>query len=252
MSVKSLLQLILLLLIFIIIGGVYFLYFYSGPLKEQVVDYKNFNITEKNTTKDEEILDNNKTVEKINTENIQNEVKKNDKDKNTNIKVNKIENLNKDKKNISDTKLKENEEKINNLTKEIEYVSSNKNGDVYKILAEYGKTNIKNTNILNLENVEGSITSKDRSKIYISSDYANYNYSNQDSKFFRNVVIKYDNKIIECDNLDIIIDNDIAIAYNNVVMTDKDTFIKAEIISFNVITKEININSKDNLKIISN
>ena len=89
-------------------------------------------------------------------------------------------------------------------------------------------------------------------KIYISSDYANYNYSNQDSKFFSNVVIKYDNKIIECDNLDIIIDNDIAIAYNNVVMTDKDTFIKAETISFNVITKEININSKDNVKIISN
>ena len=35
-------------------------------------------------------------------------------------------------------------------------------------------------------------------------------------------------------------------------MTDKDTFIKAETISFNVITKEININSKDNVKIISN
>ena len=30
MSVKSLLQLILLLLIFVIIGGIYFLYFYSG------------------------------------------------------------------------------------------------------------------------------------------------------------------------------------------------------------------------------
>ena len=34
MSIKSLLQFILLLLIFLIIGGIYFLYFYSGPLKE--------------------------------------------------------------------------------------------------------------------------------------------------------------------------------------------------------------------------
>ena len=35
MSIKSLLQLILVLLIFLIIGGIYFLYFYTGPLKNQ-------------------------------------------------------------------------------------------------------------------------------------------------------------------------------------------------------------------------
>ena len=35
MSIKSLLQLILLSLMIIIIGGIYFLYFYSGPLKSR-------------------------------------------------------------------------------------------------------------------------------------------------------------------------------------------------------------------------
>ena len=57
--------------------------------------------------------------------------------------------------------------------------------------------------------MKGTITSKERSKIYISSDFANYNYANQDSKFYSNVVIKYDNKEIKCDNLDLIIDDGI-------------------------------------------
>ena len=38
MSIKSLLQLILLLLIFIILGSIYFIYFYSGPLKKEILN----------------------------------------------------------------------------------------------------------------------------------------------------------------------------------------------------------------------
>ena len=41
MSIKSLLQIILFLLIVIIIGGIYFLYFYSGPLKNQEIVNQN-------------------------------------------------------------------------------------------------------------------------------------------------------------------------------------------------------------------
>ena len=37
MSIKSLLQLILLLLIIVILGGIYSLYFYKGPLKNKEV-----------------------------------------------------------------------------------------------------------------------------------------------------------------------------------------------------------------------
>ena len=93
--------------------------------------------------------------------------------------------------------------KINNLTKEIEYVTSNDNGDTFKIFAMYGKTNLENTNILDLEKVDGIISSLERSKIYITSDFAKYNYSNQNSKFYTNVVIKYDNKKMTCDYLDL-------------------------------------------------
>ena len=140
---------------------------------------------------------------------------------------------------------------MKNLTKDIEYVATNKNGDVYKVLAKYGKTNIDNNSILNLEEVRGSITSKEKSKIYISSDYANYNYANQESEFYGNVVLKYDKKEINCDNLELLIDDDVAIAYNNVVVKDDDMYIKAQKISFNLVTKEININSNDKIEIKS-
>ena len=48
--------------------------------------------------------------------------------------------------------------KLENLSKDIEYISTNRNGDIFKINAKYGKTNIKNSNILDLEGVSGVIS----------------------------------------------------------------------------------------------
>ena len=248
MSIKSLLQLILLSLIFIIIGGIYYLYFYSGPTKKFTMGYNNLNDTVKSFSTDQEILEENNNLENQNLVNKSQDTERIKSSENTNnlkSKINSIEQIN----NFKD---EENSNKLKNLTKEIEYVATNKNGDIYKVLAKYGKTNVDNHNILKLEDVKGTITSKERSKIYISSDFANYNYANQDSEFYSNVVIKYDNKEIKCDNLDLIIDDDIAIAYNNVLIKSEDRYMKAEMISFNIVSKEININSDNKVIVETN
>ena len=112
--------------------------------------------------------------------------------------------------------------------KNIEYVTTNKNDDVFKILEKNGKTNIKDSNILDLIEVDGIISSKERSDIFITSDFANYNYTNQNSKFYRNVIIKYDNKIMTCDNFDLFSNDNIAIAYGNVIIKDSNSYMKAE------------------------
>ena len=235
MSIRSLLQLILFLLIVLIIGGTYFFYFYKTPIinKENsniIFDNDQENIVE-NLSNDREILQ----------------------DLNKN-------NLNKETKKIYETKEKKIEQKINNdsgpneiknLTKEIEYVTNNNNGDTFKILAKYGKTNIENTNILDLEIVNGTIISSERSVIYISSDYAKYNYSNQNSNFYSNVKINYDNKEITCDNLDLKISNNVAIAYNNVLIKDDKSIMKAQVVTMDIITKDININSEETIKIFN-
>ena len=235
MSIRSLLQLILFLLIVLIIGGTYFFYFYKTP----IINKENSNI----------IFDDDQenTVENLsNDREILQDLNKN--------------NLNKKSEKIYETKEKKIEQKIKNdvspneiknLTKEIEYVTNNNNGDTFKILAKYGKTNIENTNILDLEIVNGTIISSERSDIYISSDYAKYNYSNQNSNFYSNVKINYDNKEITCDNLDLKISNNIAIAYNNVLIKDDKSIMKAQVVTMDIITKDININSKETIKIFT-
>ena len=243
MSTKSLLQVILFLLIIIIVGGIYFLYFYNGSIKNKEIVINELDLQKSGNstelTSNQEILDGinskqNKEIENavdINEENLK-------KSKNT-IKDKKDEKITKNK-------------NLENSTKDIQYVTTNKNGDVFRINAEYGKTNLENSDILDLVNVDGSIISDNRSNIYISSIYAEYNYSNQNSKFYKNVEIKYDNKIIKCDNLDLNIRDNIAIGYNNVTVEDNNSFMKAKKITMNMLTKDISINSDEKIEITTN
>ena len=228
MSIKSLLQIILFLLIILIIGGLYFTYFYTKPLDKELKSLLNGELdnnilTEDINTNDQEILEeNNLTQKKIEQKRKQNDV------------------------NMVSS------EKLSNLTKEIEYVTEGKNGDIFKILAKFGKTNIKDSNILDLEDVNGSIVSDQRPEIVITSDYAEYNYSNQNSKFYSNVKINYDNKLITCDNLKLDISDNLAIAYDNVLIIDGNSKIKANNVTMNIITKDIRINSENNITILKN
>ena len=222
MTVKSLLQIILFLLIIIIVGGIYFLYFYSGTQSYGTIK-----------------VDNNSKISQENMTLNQNNI---DKD-NQLIKIEE----NKDK--LKKNKEINNSQYVQNLTKEIEYITSTKNGDIIKIFAKSGKTNLKNNNILDLEDVNGTISSDGKSNVYISSKFAEYNYSDQNSKFYQDVEIKYIDRIIICDNFDLKINDNIAVAYNNVMIRDNKSLMKAEKVTMNILTKDINIESKEKIEI---
>ena len=171
MSAKSLLQLILLLLIFLIIAGIYYLYFYSGPLKNQLIvddnrGKTNAKITEEENNSDQEILEDVVILKEKNL--IKTETSK---DSKKDLLVNQTVNNKLNPKN----EIKTNEtksaklENIKNLTKEIEYITSNKNGDVFNILAKYGRTNIENK-VLDLKKLMGHIPNfKIKNLYYIRS-----------------------------------------------------------------------------------
>ena len=243
MSIKSLLQLILTLLILLILGGIYYIYFYSNPVKNQINLINQTNNLNKENKTDQEMLDEiprSENDNKITQNNIEIVNKTNDHIK-TESKETKNNNLN-----------NTNSKKLENLTKEIEYITSNKEGDIFKILAKFGKSNIKNSDILDLEYVDGLISSKKRSQIFISSNFAKYNYNNRNSQFYDNVQIKYDNKLITCDNLDLKINENYAVAYNNVIIKDNKSIMKAQMVTLNIITKDIKINSQNKVEIITN
>ena len=243
MSVKSLLQFILLLLIILIIGGIYLIYFYPGSL-DKTLNIKN---NQENLEKELEILNSDIDQEILEgTVNNKKEilVEKNeieiDKSKNTSNNDN-LDNIDKD---ILDQR--------DNFTKEIEYINTNKNGDTFRIFANYGETSLENKNILNLKEVTGNISSAQRSNIFISSESAKYNYTNQNSQFSGKVKITYDKKEILCDNLDLNITENIAVAYNNVIVKNKNSIMKAQIITLDIVTKDLEINSDNKIKIYTN
>ena len=232
MSIKSLLQIILFLLIILILGGIYYLYFYSETLNDQI------NLNEKENALNQITIPQNNF-----DKDIMEEIDEKDfKDKL--IEDNKITD-----KILEENKNEYNDVTNNNLTKEIEYITTNKNGDIFKIIAKYGSTNKNDNKILDLEEVIGTISSNKKSTINISSKFAKYNYTNQNSKFYNNVKIDYDGKTINCDNLEIMINENTALAYDNVIVKSENSLIKAQTISLDLITKDIKINSKNKINI---
>ena len=87
-----------------------------------------------------------------------------------------------------------------------------------------------------------------RDTIYIVSDFAQYNSINLNSKFYENVIINYQDKEITCVNFDINMEKNIAIAYNDVLITDPKSTMKAGIVEFDLKTKNININPENTSK----
>ena len=132
--------------------------------------------------------------------------------------------------------------KIKNLVKDVEYTSIDQKGNKFHLLANSGKSNKDNNDILDLINVRGKITSNIRDTIYIVSDFAQYNSVNLNSKFYENVIINYQDKEITCVNFDINMETNKAIAYNNVLITDPKSIMKAGLVEFDLKTKDININ----------
>tara|TARA_B100000427_G_scaffold124417_1_gene103539 strand:+ start:2459 stop:3316 length:858 start_codon:yes stop_codon:yes gene_type:complete len=266
MSIRSLFQIIIIIIIFIILGSIYFKYFsVSNIAVEENAEIKIEN-NKKNPQPSEDKKNNELKVEeksikkeknsekqikenKINVEDNKNLIKENKEEidgaNKENSQINNDENkkINADKKEeeIVNKEEKKKEKKIENLVKEVEYTTSDKNGNLYKIIADTAKTNINNRNILDLNNVRGVVTSEERAPIYIVSDFAEYNSSNLNSNFYQNVIINYEDTEITCDNFDINMETNLAIAYNNVVVTDPNSKMIAGKITFNMKTKDVNI-----------
>ena len=105
-----------------------------------------------------------------------------------------------------DIELKSTDKSINVL-ENLEYKTIDEDGNGYLLKAKYGETLIDRQNTLLLKEVEGQINLKDKSTIYITSKYANYNKYNFDTNFFTNVVVVYEDSIAKSDNFDIFFSN---------------------------------------------
>ena len=243
MSLKSLIQIIIILVIIIILGGVYYNYFIFNSkitLEKNIKTEIDTNQPEAKINLNEDLIE----KEKLKVgENLKNNIY--EEEKNEEIKKVKSEEINLKK------EKKPNKPEISNIVKDIEYLTTDKNGNKYKILATSGRTNSENKNILDLDNVRGIISSNKRSTVYIVSDFGEYDSSNLNSIFYQNVIVKYEDKEITCDYFDVNMKTNIAKAYNNVVVKDPKSTMKAGKIILNIETKIININPDNSKKKVS-
>ena len=152
-----------------------------------------------------------------------------------------------DKKDISDLDLNENlvieEDNLNldNVMENLEYKSSDKFRNNYTIKAKKGKVNLEKENLLILEDVYGEIKLVGKSTIYIYSNFAQYNRNNFDTKFYQNVLVNFEDKRFNCDNLDLFFKDNFGSMYNNIIFVDENTQINADQVNINLLNGDINI-----------
>ena len=76
-------------------------------------------------------------------------------------------------------------------------------------------------------------------KLFIYSDYAEFNSSNYDTLFRENLKIEYENHIITADNLDFNFSENNILVYENVIYNSSNGKIETDNIKLNLISKKL-------------
>ena len=142
-----------------------------------------------------------------------------------------------------------------NIIKEIKYSSKDLKGNEYIILADEGEIDLDNSDIIFLKNVKAFINLIEKNEtITVVSDFGKYNTINYDTIFSQNVKIQYQDNTITGDYLDFSMKKNLLIISKNVVYTNSNNILKADVVQLDTITKDTKIfmhDSKDKVNIES-
>ena len=139
-----------------------------------------------------------------------------------------------------------------NLIYNLDYKSTDIDNNQYFINSESGIMSESGSEFL-MNKVNARIILNDLSVIIISSDKALYNNVNYNTKFYGNVVAKYEEQTIFSQNINLDFEARRAIIYQDVIFQNLKTKLKTDKIEFDLVTKNIlmsmnNKNNKINLK----
>ena len=161
--------------------------------------------------------------------------------------INNALSLNTEKNNLLDKDLvkKNIDNKIINLT----YEKFDTNGNKYLINAKKGVLDTEHPNIIYMSVIEASLIYLNNERLVINSKEAIFNKENFKTTFSKNVKLTYQEQILESDNLEFLIDKNIAIFKDNVKYYNQNIEAFSDIVVINLLTKEIDIKSKNQEKI---
>jgi len=145
------------------------------------------------------------------------------------------------------------EEGINtseSLIEDLKYLSTDKNGNEYKIEAKKGNINKDNPDIIFLENVKAIISLQNSEYIFIKSKFAKYNSKNFDTLFSNSVSIDYGEHVLKSGSLDLSFENNLVSIYDNVQYLSGISSLKADRAEIDILNRKTKIfMENDNKKV---
>ena len=128
-----------------------------------------------------------------------------------------------------------------NIIKDVNYTTKDADGNEYIINALQGEIDYRNSNIIYLTNVNALIKLKNSEIVIIKSDFGKYNSENYDTIFSKNVKINYLENKITGEYLDFSLNRNKMIISKNVIYTNVDNILKADVMEMNIETKDTKI-----------
>ena len=143
-----------------------------------------------------------------------------------------------------------------NIIQDVSYISKDTKGNLYTINAKQGEIDLSNSSIIYLTNVNAVIKLTGKDNILITSNYGKYNIDNYDTIFNEDVIINYLDNKINGEYLDFSTSRSSMIISKDVVYTNLDNILEADVIEVDIDTKDTKIfmydnNNKVNIKSIN-
>ena len=143
---------------------------------------------------------------------------------------------------VSDrSQIEEKEINQSNSLENITYDSVDREGRKYIVTAESGFFNEQEPDIVFMNNANAKIILLDGSIIYIKSSTAEYNSLNYDTKFQKDVKLKFLEHNVFCNNLNIFFQDNLLEAYNDLTYKNLDIIMLADKIEIDLLTKNSKI-----------
>ena len=128
-----------------------------------------------------------------------------------------------------------------NLIQDLKYLSTDKEGNRYKIEAKRGNIDKNNPDIIYLESVKAIISLQDTDYISIKSKFARYNSKNFDTLFNDSVSIDYGEHLLKSEFLDLSFENNLVSIYDNVRYLSGISSLSADRAEIDMLKKETKI-----------
>ena len=128
-----------------------------------------------------------------------------------------------------------------NIINDVRYISKGISGNTYTIYALKGEIDYQNSNIIFLTDVEATIELEESNVVKIKSNYGKYNIDNFDTIFSKEVKINYLNNKITSEYLDFSIKRNLMIISRNVIYTNLENTLFADVFELNIETNDAKI-----------